>query len=50
MDERDRNLLVEIDKKVDQILVLIPTFVTWRRLGAGATTLAALAIAAVKLF
>jgi len=50
VDPRDRELLMRIDDKVDQILQLIPTFVTWRRLGAGATTLAALAIAAVKLF
>jgi hypothetical protein len=41
---------MRIDDKVDQILQLVPTFVTWRKLGVGVTTVTGLAIAAVKLF
>ena len=50
VDERDRKVLDEIRADVKLLLQLVPTFVTWKKLGGLMATVAGLVIAAIKLF
>lgn len=46
---RIESKLDDIDHKLDSVMERLPTFVTWRNLGATAVTLATLTIAFINL-
>jgi len=49
VEQWERDLLTNIDLKVDKILEDMPHFVTWAKLGGAVATIATLTIALVKV-